>query len=384
MVRRSQPERRNPGGDRVGNGGTWFAETSANKIANTAGTEVTVPTPASQPTGVTPGPDGSIWFMELAGNKIGRLVPTTHAITEFPMPTANSAPNQITFGPDGNLWFTELAGNKIGRITPKDAIMEFAVPTPGSSPRGIVTGPDRNVWFTEYAGGKIGRITPAGVITEYPLPDSHGAPAMIAAAPDGSVWFTDDRGGSGEPEQIGRIQVTGPGVFFLDGAPVPRTMNVAQGTTARWNVYGGFKVSIVDSSGMGLFASGTKGLGSMYTFTFVGAGTYRYYNGLDGSGPNVSGAIAVPVQASPTSGTTSTSFTITWSSAPPPSGFVFDVQVNGPTDADFVDLLTNQTATSTTFTPNEGPGGYFFRARLRKTSDNTHSNWSPPVAIAVS
>jgi len=37
-------------------------------------------------------------------------------ITEFPIPTANSQPSSITTGPDGALWFTEGSGNNIGRF----------------------------------------------------------------------------------------------------------------------------------------------------------------------------------------------------------------------------------------------------------------------------
>src|SRR4029077_12946490 len=40
----------------------------------------------------------------------------TPTITEFPIPTANSSPYGITAGPDGNLWFVETAANKIGEI----------------------------------------------------------------------------------------------------------------------------------------------------------------------------------------------------------------------------------------------------------------------------
>ena len=31
---------------------------------------------------------------------------------------ANSQPREITAGPDGNIWFTELMGNRIGRLIP--------------------------------------------------------------------------------------------------------------------------------------------------------------------------------------------------------------------------------------------------------------------------
>jgi virginiamycin B lyase len=37
-------------------------------------------------------------------------------ITEYPIPTANSMPRGIATGPDGNLWFVESAGNKIAKL----------------------------------------------------------------------------------------------------------------------------------------------------------------------------------------------------------------------------------------------------------------------------
>ena len=55
----------------------WFTETAGNRVAHvtTEGDifEYPVPTPASQPIGITQGPDGAVWFAEFAANKIGRL-----------------------------------------------------------------------------------------------------------------------------------------------------------------------------------------------------------------------------------------------------------------------------------------------------------------------
>jgi virginiamycin B lyase len=130
-------------------------------------------------------------------------------ITEYPIPTANSNPSGITTGPDGALWFTEQGANKIGRITTAGAVAEYLIPTANSNPGGIITGPDSALWFTEGAG-KIGRITTAGTITEYPLPTSGGfsrPPVAITAGPDGALWFTESslvEGGA-----IGRITTTG-------------------------------------------------------------------------------------------------------------------------------------------------------------------------------
>jgi streptogramin lyase len=81
-------------------------------------------------------------------------------INEFSVPTANSEPFGIASGPDGSLWFAEGNGNKIGRITTGGSFTEFTVPTADSPPLWIASGPDGNLWFTEGGGNgnKIGRV----------------------------------------------------------------------------------------------------------------------------------------------------------------------------------------------------------------------------------
>jgi virginiamycin B lyase len=124
-------------------------------------TSYTMTTASRQPTGIAAGPDGNLWFVEVAANKIGRIT-TTGAITEFSVPTASGVSTRasVAVGPDGNLWFSEYTGNKIGRITPSGTITEFTIPTPASAPLGIVAGPDGAIWFAETATNKIGRLVP--------------------------------------------------------------------------------------------------------------------------------------------------------------------------------------------------------------------------------
>ena len=62
--------------------------------------------------------------------------------SEYPVPTPGSEPTLITFGPDGNLWFTENGDNKIGKITTAGVITEYSIPTANSGPIGIRAGPD--------------------------------------------------------------------------------------------------------------------------------------------------------------------------------------------------------------------------------------------------
>jgi virginiamycin B lyase len=88
------------------------------------------------------------------------------------VPTPGSDPSAITLGPDGALWFTEWDGNKIGRITTAGTIIEFDLPTANAEPYGITVGPDGALWFVEVQpnASQIGHITTSGVVTEYPVP----------------------------------------------------------------------------------------------------------------------------------------------------------------------------------------------------------------------
>src|SRR5689334_21399100 len=66
-------------------------------------------------------------------------------LTEFSTGiSAEAEPAEITNGPDGNLWFTELAaGQPVGRITPTGEVTDFSTGiTPGSFPDAITAGPD--------------------------------------------------------------------------------------------------------------------------------------------------------------------------------------------------------------------------------------------------
>jgi streptogramin lyase len=192
-----------PSGITAGPDVLYFTEYDGNKIGKISAisgaiAEVDIPTPNSAPVDITTTPDGNLWFVEAAGNKIGRLTPGV-GITEYPIPTAGSAPAGITTGPDGNLWFTEYYSGKIGRITPGGVITEYGIPTAGSQPSGIKAGPG-GLWFTDVSGNKIGRITTGGIITEYSMPTAGSGPARIATGPDGNLWFTE-----AFVDQIGRL-----------------------------------------------------------------------------------------------------------------------------------------------------------------------------------
>ncbi len=192
-----------------------------------------------KPDGITTGSDGNLWFTENASGQIGRITPagvvTQFALPEVPPPagspagTASTTPNPtaITAGPDGALWFTGIPG-EIGRITTAGVVTEFplpAVPPPAGSKPGtastpatataIAAGPDGALWFAGIPG-EIGRISTTGVVTEFAVPEipppagsksgTAATPATLTAltaGPDGALWFT------GVPGEVGKITTAG-------------------------------------------------------------------------------------------------------------------------------------------------------------------------------
>ena len=124
-------------------------------------------------TGITVGPDGTLWFGDGSTGSSIRRITTSGSISALQGPSAGV--NSITTGPDGALWFTEYSALVIGRITTSMAMTEYPVPnppTPNSYPYlfGITTSPDGALWFTDSFHTAIGRITTSGAITEYPVP----------------------------------------------------------------------------------------------------------------------------------------------------------------------------------------------------------------------
>ncbi len=150
-------------------------------------------TSAAQPTGITTGADGDIWYVETAGDKVATLV--SGASTEFGLP-AGAAPTAIAPGPGSTLYLTEPGLNAIGTIstTVEVAAGPYAIPTANAGPSSLVAAPDNDVWFTERSAAKIGRFNPltSAVDLEVPLPAGSAYPTTIVLGPDDALWFTED------------------------------------------------------------------------------------------------------------------------------------------------------------------------------------------------
>jgi streptogramin lyase len=169
------------------------------------------------------GPDSNLWFVELGGQKVGRIT-TAGVITEFPVPNAQALYG-IASGPDGNLWFTDTMAGKIGHISTSGTnIVQYSLAA-GAYAQGITAGPDGNLWFVEQKQSgdyEIGKITTAGKVTSYSTKENLGTfqvyPALgfgfgqITAGPDGNLWFINPQ--NDLESQVGKITTKGVITFY--------------------------------------------------------------------------------------------------------------------------------------------------------------------------
>ena len=374
-------------------GAMWYTMTPADKIGRiTMSGDVksfVLPydapfTIARLPEGIAVGADGNIWFTEPHHNQIGRM--TLHGdVTEFPLPSDGGRPYYIAAGPDGALWFTEYPEHTIGRITTDGVITEYPLST-SIDLADIVTGHDGSLWFTAYTEEKVASLTPDGHLREIsleltaPCPntlaDECAGPVGIAPGPDGTMWFTEnaaDKVGVIDPAGEPRLQY----ISVLPSGFAPADATVTLGTRVQWSMFAA-GVHFVRSSGeLKVLRSRPLRPVSYFRSTMRSAGTFRY---SDSSGAR--GTLSVPLDVLPATGTISTEFAVRWSTASAAEGDGFDVQVRRPGALSFVPWKRNTSRAKGSFVPDDGPGTYWFRARLRQSSD-VAGQWSPPGYVLV-
>ncbi|MCY1019272.1 HNH/endonuclease VII fold putative polymorphic toxin [Pyxidicoccus sp. MSG2] len=185
-----------------------------------------------RPRGLAVGADGSLYIADFFNSRIRKVDPSgvIHTIAGTGTPgsageggPAASAqvyyPFQLALGPDGSLYFTENGGGRVGRITPDGRLVRVAgnglsgnapdgVPAlqaPLGDLWGIAVGPDGSVYVADRANHRVRRISPDGILStlagngEYTFHGDGGpatqaalwSPIAVAVGPDGSVYIAD-------------------------------------------------------------------------------------------------------------------------------------------------------------------------------------------------
>jgi len=117
-----------PAGVRVEGDTVWVSQPMADSLAafkDGKFREYKIPTAGSVVSTNVTDEEGYVWFTEggwrgsAGGNKIGRLDPATGDVIEFPLPRPNSQPLGMTRGQDGSIWFSQVTGAHVCRILPR-------------------------------------------------------------------------------------------------------------------------------------------------------------------------------------------------------------------------------------------------------------------------
>lgn len=168
----------------------WFTMYNVDKIG-AIGTdrvvrEIELPA-GSHPFGIAVGENDKIWFTCMGSHQIGCY--DNGELVFFSIPTPNCYPSFITCADDGTLWFCENQGNRIGHVTANGTISEYELPHPNSAPVGIAPCGNGAV-FVELMGNRVGHIDAFGEIAEYSIATSDAKPHAIALDSDNGYWIS--------------------------------------------------------------------------------------------------------------------------------------------------------------------------------------------------
>jgi len=182
-----------------GSGNIWFTANYRGYIGRLDprdGTVTEFPLPdkaARDPHSLVFDKTGTLWFTVQQGNFVGRLEPTTGKIVLKSPLSRDSRPYGIAVNSLGIPFFCEFGTNRIGRVDPTSmAITEYLLPK-GARPRRIAITSDDRVWYSDYQRGYLGRLDPrTGKVEEWPSPGGRRShPYGMTATPDDAVWYSE-------------------------------------------------------------------------------------------------------------------------------------------------------------------------------------------------
>jgi plastocyanin len=154
----------------------------------------------------------------------------------------------------------------------------------------------------------------------------------------------------------------------------PSITTIAMGTTITWhNATASTDHTATQNSKLHLWNTGTVGGGTSASRTISFAGSYPYHCVFHYTLGMV-GRISVPIAVSPSSGTTSTTFTVTVATEKAPSAFVYDIQKRKGSGS-WTFYRKGVTSKSVGFHPSS-TGTFSFRSRVRRLANDGTSGWS--------
>ena len=136
--------------------------------------------------------DGSIWYVKLYANKLGRIDPETFEIREIDTPAGG--PRRPRFAPDGILWIPAFDIGALWRFDPKTGEFKtYPLPTLApdeyETPYALNVHPETGVvWITSNMSDRIFSFSPTTEeFTSYPLPTRVNYMRDLVFTQDGKI-----------------------------------------------------------------------------------------------------------------------------------------------------------------------------------------------------
>lgn len=153
--------------------------------------------------GITRTPQGTLWYVSLAGNHLAQIEdPETGRVRVLDPPTPNQGARRVWSDSAGRLWISEWNSGNVSVHDPRDGSWQ-AWKLPGQRPRAysVWVDPADKVWLTDFAANAILRFDPGteGFLA-FPS-DRPGANVRQMDGVAGEAW-----GGESGTDRIIRIE----------------------------------------------------------------------------------------------------------------------------------------------------------------------------------
>ncbi|WP_439599175.1 Vgb family protein [Falsiroseomonas sp.] len=115
------------------------------------------------PYGITRTPQGTIWYVSLAGNHLAQIEDLeTGRVRIVEPPTPNQGARRVWTDTQGRLWISEWNSGQVSMHDPRDGTWK-AWRLPGERPRAysVWVDPSDKVWLTDFPANAIVRFDPA-------------------------------------------------------------------------------------------------------------------------------------------------------------------------------------------------------------------------------
>jgi virginiamycin B lyase len=141
------------------------------------------------PYGITSTPAGDVWYASLAGDYIGRIDPSTGAVTVVDPPRQGVGPRRIWSDSKGVLWVSFWNVGEVGRYDPAAKTWKtWSLPVSKNGAYAVYVDDKDKVWLTDFTANAIVKFDPATeTFASFPS-NKRGASVRQLLGRPGELW----------------------------------------------------------------------------------------------------------------------------------------------------------------------------------------------------